>query len=67
VLSKAGIAALLRAQFGGEGGGGLENVCLCYHRRCEVPDKVEDAADIDLESVPPRMSVFVVQHFDTKK
>jgi hypothetical protein len=37
-----------------------------YHRRCEVPDKVEDTADVDLESVPPRMRVFVVQHFETK-
>jgi hypothetical protein len=34
--------------------------------KLELPDKIEDPADIDLEGVPPRIGIFLVQHLDQR-
>ena len=32
----------------------------------EIPNKVEDTADVDFKGVPPRIRIFLVKTFDDK-
>jgi|HubBroStandDraft_1064217.scaffolds.fasta_scaffold2335058_1 hypothetical protein len=37
---------------------------FCKEKKTELPDEIEDPADIDLEGVPPRIRIFLIQHLD---